>query len=337
MSKDEINHVYTDYVESRRISNIDGMFKQRFGEKYTEYRRKWDNASRLNPEPYPVHIDFEFVDDCNLRCKMCPRNDEVHEQVSISVGTKKTLDFNLFKSIIDESEEYKLRAINLGAAAEVLLRKHELPRFISYAKSKGVIDIWIVTNGLLLDPSIMEELIHSGLTRLAVSIDAINKETYKKIRNANIERVVENLIKSLEVRKRLNSFFPVVRVSFAEMEENRDEKEVFFNFWKDKVDYIDFQGFINYYNKDYSKDFKCNEAWRRLMVWADGTVSPCCSFYGKNLIVGDATTQSIKDIWNGHKIKELRKNLINKNFPISCRKCYGSRDSVNNKAATFAL
>ena len=66
-------------------------------------------------------------------------------------------------------------------------------------KKKGVLDIYLSTNGSLLTPKISKELIHSGLTRLQISIDAFTKILLIKL---DKEEIFQKLLK---IRKILSN------------------------------------------------------------------------------------------------------------------------------------
>ncbi|MDR2351781.1 MAG: hypothetical protein LBF22_01235, partial [Deltaproteobacteria bacterium] len=43
-------------------------------ESYWEYRRDWDRRGVVQDwGAYPLHLDFDPTNRCNLRCVMCPR------------------------------------------------------------------------------------------------------------------------------------------------------------------------------------------------------------------------------------------------------------------------
>ncbi|MDA0036157.1 SPASM domain-containing protein [Brachyspira hyodysenteriae] len=37
-----------------------------------------------------------------------------------------------------------------------------------------------------------------------------------------------------------------------------------------------------------------------------GTVSPCCSDWQEKMIIGNVNNQTVREIWNSEKLKELR-------------------------------
>ena len=65
--------------------------------------------------------------------------------------------------MIDYSVERGTKAIKLNYINEPLIR-NDILKFIEYAKSKGILDIYFSTNGILLKEEISRNLINSGLT-----------------------------------------------------------------------------------------------------------------------------------------------------------------------------
>jgi radical SAM protein with 4Fe4S-binding SPASM domain len=65
----------------------------------------------------------------------------------------------------------------------------------------------------------------------------------------------------------------------------------------------------------------CPQPWYAMTIWVDGLVSPCCAFTGKNVAVGNIHTQSLKEIWRGEKINELRDQFRTGELNMICRKC----------------
>ena len=72
-----------------------------------------------------------------------------------------------------------------------------------------------------------------------------------------------------------------------------------------------------YYLKK-SKIF-CMKPWVHLYIRNNGDVSPCSI---SNYIYGNINEKSIKDIWQGEKIREFRKNMFKDKNLESCNLCY---------------
>ena len=69
----------------------------------------------------------------------------------------------------------------------------------------------------------------------------------------------------------------------------------------------------------------CSQPWEKLTVWANGDVSPCCTFHGKNLIIGNINYQSIQELWNGSNINKIREQLRSGNINKVCHECITKR------------
>ena len=171
---------------------------------------------------------------------MCPRT----HRVELGQWQNKMMKLETFKKIIDEGSERGLKAINLNNFGESFFNKN-LVEMISYAKSKGVLDVMLHTNGTVMNPDLAKGLIKSGLNRIIFSLDSITKEIYEKIRiGAKFEDTVNNVKSFYEIRKNLNSKSPVIRVSMVRMKENDHEADQFEDFWgsyTDEVTYTDYR------------------------------------------------------------------------------------------------
>ena len=149
-----------------------------------------------------------------------------------------------YQSIITEAQKYGCPSINLNYNNEPLLDPDIAVR-VQQAMEKGFMDIRINTNGTLLSPFISEALIDAGLTRLSVSIDAANPNTYHKIRRGgNFQTVINNIDDFLSIRRQKKSKLPLLRCTFVRIQENESELDDFIKHWKGKADYVSIQTYI---------------------------------------------------------------------------------------------
>jgi radical SAM protein with 4Fe4S-binding SPASM domain len=336
MVKKESN-VYFGYREVKNEYFI--KWENNRSEAYKEYRRKWEELPKklIVPE-FPMHLDIESTSNCNLRCPMCPRT------IRVNAGTwrpNKNFDFELFKKIIDEGIKEGLYAINLNNLGEPLLHPY-LPEMIKYAKSRGLLDVFFHTNGVLLTEEISRKLVKSGLDKLIISIDSPYREKYDKIRiGANYDRVIENIEKLNEIKKELNSFTPTTRINMIKFpdvgEKELDDSIELFLPLVDSIGFLDYVDPFKKIGKDiefpkhYISNFICSQPLTRLTIWEDGRVFPCCiDPYGK-CCLGDLNNNSLKEIWESKKLKAFRKKHFDgKFYEIDiCRNCEAALDSDN--------
>lgn len=305
------------------------------GDDFKKYRARLESAVSFSEEPkFPIHIDFETIFGCNLRCVMC-----THSKRESSRLRQGSMEFGLFKKIIDEGVEHNLSSVGLDQEGEPLLVQN-LQDFISYAQAKGVQDIMINTNGLALDKKKTEELLNSGLTRIHFSLDAATKKTYDKIRiGSDFKKVMENVLYFCKRKKERKKELPVTRASLVRMKHNEREIGAFIKFWTGRVDAIAIQEYNDPFpdnkggralysrNRIVNKDFRCTQPWFRVVVLTDGTVLPCCPLgISLKMALGNANAVSIYDLWNSDSMRRLRN--LHKNGRHAdlkaCRICAGN-------------
>ena len=134
---------YTEINEERRVS-VANTEVEKWGTKkdeYIQYRRDWKTAAETDFLPLkPLHVDIELADVCNLRCEMCAHG----------LGTvNKTgfMDKALVNKLIKECAELGVSSIKFNWRGEASLNPY-LPEAIRLAKSEGILEVAINTNGL---------------------------------------------------------------------------------------------------------------------------------------------------------------------------------------------
>jgi len=70
----------------------------------------------------------------------------------------------------------------------------------------------------------------------------------------------------------------------------------------------------------------CMLPWMHLHAYPDGRAYPCC-FAFDPYPVGDLNKQSLKEVFNGDKMKEMRVRMLNNNKSRECLKCYDQEKS----------
>jgi len=83
---------------------------------------------------------------------------------------------------------------------------------------------------------------------------------------------------------------------------------------------------VGFFHKELLDKPWCSMPFNSLSVWADGGVTPCCSFMGKNLTLGNIKESSLEEIWRGEKIENLRNEFRTGNLNPSCELCISGRD-----------
>lgn len=300
-------------------------------QRYFEYRRKWvENAEKLIIEKYPLHMDIGITNVCNLKCTFCARTVRVDEG---RWRKAQHMDLGLFKKIIDEAVELGTYSINMNLLNEPLTHP-KIMEMIRYAKQKGIIDVHFHSHGGLLDEEKAMQLLDSGLDKLLLSIDSPYKEKYNKIRVlSDHDNVMANLKRFKKLRDERGQLGPLIRVNFIQFpditeKELKDAQDLFLQF----ADAIGFQEYVDphwtigkdrTYPDGYQSQFVCQQPFTRISIIEDGRVSPCCNDHDQQLIIGDLSKQSLKEVWESHKLVKLREVLKEGKFYIipTCANC----------------
>lgn len=315
-----INVVYTD-VKTSTYSRWTALSNPR----YALYRKKWnDNPQRFILEKWPIHLDLEPTNRCNLHCPMC-QSVRAKNAGSPDFAKEGLMDMALFRKVIDEvtgDHEEAVQAVKLSCRGEPLLHP-ELVEMVRYAKEQGILEVAFNTNGVLLTRELSEDLLDAGLDCIFFSFDAATAETYKKIRiGANFEAVLAAIREFVALRNAKKAFGTMVRVGMVVTDTNRHERDAFIHLFKDLADVVNF-------NKE-SRDmvaisdgvviderdgktlrikehaFICSMPWQRLRVYWDGSIGLCCNDYWGAVAMLNVKDSSIEQIWRSAEIQKYR-------------------------------
>ncbi len=301
-------------------------------ERWKVFRRRYHAAQRLEPVgDFPIQLDIGLNSNCNLSCPFCIQSTPERK------AKKPTfLSFADYSKVIDEAAAQGLVSLKLNHNNEPLLVS-ELPEYIRYAKSKGILNVYIATNGTLLTARVSRELIDAGLTKIMVSLDAITPETYTAMRGIDkLSEITWNILTFLRTREALGRRFPLVRVNFLRTPVNISEAAAFAARWKGIADMIGFQdqlgvpGVSNNSNQLPwpAETFRCSFPFKHIVVGSDGTLYPCCTFSGEQMPIGNIKSMNIRQAWNSDLIKNLRELHRAGNYKMNsiCRHCVGLKD-----------
>ena len=133
--------------------------------------------------PPPARLDIEITSKCQLTCRYCARS-----LYTIS-NNEHSMNQELFLHTLDECSTCK-EIIFVGLGEPLLHPK--CTTFIHAAYERGI-RTWLVTNGLLAGPAIIDELKKAGLDELTFSIDTTDKQLFAELRGgASFETVYRN-------------------------------------------------------------------------------------------------------------------------------------------------
>jgi putative metalloenzyme radical SAM/SPASM domain maturase len=163
---------------------------------------------------YPSRLFVETTTRCNMKCQMC---------VKQSMGSdlkEGDLSFEMFEAI--EPALTRAEALILNGIGEPLLHP-DLEAFIRRAKDLMPSGSWVgfQSNGLLLDEARASSLLHAGLDRICLSLDAICPDTFRKIREGGEVKDLEQAFTAINKAMKRNPGKTIqVGVEFVVMRDN---------------------------------------------------------------------------------------------------------------------
>lgn len=288
-----------------------------------------ENRTKLEaviPLSVPFIINVDPADSCNFKCKFCPSGDRA---LMKNVGRPfKTMDFELYKKIIDDICEFEkpIKVLRLYKDGEPLLN----PRFaemVKYAKEKKCSErIDTTTNASLLNPKRNLEIIEAGLDQINISIEGVNEKQYSDFSNYKIDfnKLVENVRHLYENRKNCEIIIKICGDTISE-----DDKKKFYEIFGDIADGVYIEHTMSCWPEFELKGVKVNQevglygqkikevqvcpyVFYSFSINSDGLASACFLDWSKKLIIGDAKSESVKDIWNGEKLLNYQKMFLQK-------------------------
>ena len=294
--------------------------------RFLAYRAKWNFVAKYDYVPsFPIHLDIETTEECNLKCVMC-----VHG----ITGVKNTgmIDMGFARQTIDQAAAGGTKSIKFNWRGEPALHKG-LEELVAYAKQKGILEVQINTNGIPFTRKRAEALIDAGLDRIIFSMDGATKETYERIRvKASFDKLMSNIKMFHEIREAKGRKRPFIRIQMVKMRDNQNEVDQFLEMWKGIADDIAVKdvtdrgqgGQLHVGDQITTGRRRCNQPWQRMIVARDGKVFPCCSDWDRTYEIGDANRDSLKSIWKGKPMEDLRQinreGRLNETDP--CKNCF---------------
>ena len=314
----------------REIRSKDLDWINHRSDKYWDYRKKWvDYPKNLFLSDFPLHLDVETTNLCNLECPMCSRTVQIKEGTYVDIGT---MGMDLYKKMIDEGAENGLCSLKLNFLGEPLSDPHIVER-VKYAKDKGILDVMFNTNAALLDEKMSYKILEAGIDDVFFSFDSIDPSKYNKIRvGTDFDTVVNNIKNFVRIIKDEGYNHVQTRSSMVVLPgTTKQELEDYKNFWLPIVGIVGFDEWVDHSSQgenseysDYNPDFVCSQPYQRLFVMWDGVSIPCCLDVKRAYSLGNANDLTLKEIWHGEKLNKMRDIHLNGDYREidMCKTCY---------------
>ena len=300
------------------------------------------NLGKVIPLNSPYVIYVEISSFCNLECKFCPQH------ISPEHIVKKNMTMDTFTKMINDIGQFEVKPklMRFCGLGDSLFNKQFIAMAKLAAESNVVEKLELITNGALLNEELIFEL-PKYLDRIIISIEGLNTEDYQEftLRKVNFEELANKV-------KRLKGLKAKIHVKIHNSAVSTEErKELFFSTFQEYVDEIYIENLVDLWPEiqsnlglnaghrfdggDLNNVKVCPQIFKSMQINSDGRVIPCCIDWKGINIIGDIEKSTVKEIWEGGTLKELRmKHLQGLRHTFSpCKGCtmneYSDKDNLD--------
>lgn len=304
---------------------------------------------RLTPYNWPIFMQAELTNYCNLKCPVCPTGS------GILTRPPQAMPPELLEQLLEEVGHYLLVVLLWGWGESLL---HPQLADMLRIVQRYPIATFLSTNGLpLTDERVFTALTQYPPDHLIVAIDGLTDETNTVFRKgAKLETILQGIHRLAEMKQRTGQTRPTLQMRYIVMKHNQHELPLVKAFARQhRFDLLSLRSLASigapentyrefvpdaeaYRAYAYEKgkrvqrrDFLCEYAFIFPTILADGTVTTCCQDCNASSAYGlFSQTTSFQDIWFGQQAAQIRR--IIKTHPESlsfCQNCPFADRPVN--------
>lgn len=160
-------------------------------------------------------VNFDPINACNLRCKMCYFTDSDYVKKLKGVFDKNDLN-RLGEVILKRALKFQV-----GCGTEPTLYKH-LDEVFKTAKIYNVPHISLTTNANLIEKPKLKLWVESGLNEIIISLHGVHKDTYESfMQKGSYETFLKSLQIIADIKKEFKDFS--LRINYTFNEDNFKE------------------------------------------------------------------------------------------------------------------
>ena len=298
--------------------------------RYLEYRRSWmENPRNFVVEDFPIHLDIEATNRCNLKCVFCDK------LPYLSPDEFGDMEYGLYTRIIDEGSDKGLCSIKLSYRGEPLLNPR-LSDMVAYARKKDILDVYFNTNAMLLTKSKAKALIDAGLNRISISVEGTDAVAFEQARiGAKFDQIKRNAETLLILKESMGVDFPKVRIQTVALPWIDLEK--YARYWSpycDEIAAIDYKAAEDRDETLVASAWACPQLWQRMTIEWNGRILPCNNDDYGYLSPGNVRDMNILNSWHAQVVQNARKlHMQGRSHELaSCNGCPWRTAQVLKKA-----
>ncbi|MFA7383735.1 MAG: radical SAM/SPASM domain-containing protein [Desulfurivibrionaceae bacterium] len=290
--------------------------------------------------PFPSVIRIEPSSACNLACRHCPSGTEAMQR---GIMDEKTFG-QVLRAIEPHAQGVRVAVLYHGG--EPLLNRH-FPEMVCCLRGLGIPFIKTVSNGMLLDEVLTQQIIDSGLDAIEFSLDGKSPDENNFFRRQSDYLTVVRNVKRLLDRRRAQPLCRLkVYISSTQFAQGSSEtleppsvpehlKAEFSGPYQGEVEFkctwamrwplqeVLAERFIIVPSSESSVSYQpyCDHVVNTLTIRWNGDIVPCCFDLKSSLVLGNIDDADLLTIWNSERFRSLRQ-AIQKQEPLPlCADC----------------
>jgi radical SAM protein with 4Fe4S-binding SPASM domain len=168
----------------------------------------------------------------------------------------------------------------------------------------------------------------NGLDYIKYSIESVDDLRHKEVRGqkSNFTESYKNILKLLDLKAQRN-FKTTIVITMINLNKSWQQEE--FEKLKDAFKGMDAYVYLKSQDQQWYEDNRqqtasihwiefCQFPWSSMTVKSNGESVECVEDFNNEIILGDAKTQTLSEIWNGEKYKKFRNDHLNLTPGLKC-------------------
>jgi hypothetical protein len=266
--------------------------------------------------PAPDHVQIQTITGCNASCIFCP-NGKTRRRIPVG----RTMDENLYRSIVDQCLELGVRRYSVYLMNEPLLDR-KLPQRIAYVsvRIKKPQYVKVTSHGGLLTERMAKGLLDSGLNKLKISVQSLNANTYRQIMRLDLHKTLGNIDRFLALKKQGGYKLPRLEIVMVDSIQTHDEIPHMRQYWQDRDIKLYVEPVENRADQHYIRNTAvgtqkllafswCRRLTEQIYILYDGRMVQCCADWEQRSVMGDLTAERLADIWYGERYSGYRRRF----------------------------
>ncbi|HJX51627.1 MAG TPA: radical SAM/SPASM domain-containing protein [Polyangia bacterium] len=253
------------------------------------------------PREVPRLVAIETTNACNAKCAFCPN--------SIMNRDRAAMSDDLYRKIIDDCASFQVQAIEPFLNGEPLMDPQIVPRLQYLRERLPATKLRLYSNGFALVPERVDELQGVGIDHLFISLNTLDPAKYEAVMGLRLDRTLRNIDYVVDDSRRTRLAREITIRMTRTDDTTAEDQARFLAYCKQRKVNCMIVGLFNYLGDVKSPlpvpSFPC-EHITRVDILSSGVVTLCCMDAEGKFALGDASKESILDIYNGPRARAYR-------------------------------